>query len=91
MFRLKTLPDPKGWQPRLLIFGDLGNDNARTLPMMDTEVQQDLHDFVLHLGGFAYNLEDSNGQVGDAFFRQIEPMASYKPYQVLVGKPEASA
>ena len=89
--RFKTLPENDSkWKPRILVFGDLGNNNSRTLGMLQDEIQQDKHDFMFHVGDFAYNLEHSNGRVGDEFFKEIEPIASYKPYQVLVGNHEDS-
>lgn len=48
------------WMPTLLIFGDLGNGNDRTVAMLQDEIQSERSDFAIHLGDFAYNLEVSS-------------------------------
>ena len=45
---------------------------------------------MLHVGDFGYNLRDSNGTVGDQFFRNIEQLAAYMPYMVSIGNHENS-
>lgn len=88
VLQFKTLPEREMWMPTLLIFGDLGNGNDRTVAMLQDEIQSERSDFAIHLGDFAYNLEHSDGKVGDAFFRDIEGLASYRPYQVMPGNHE---
>lgn len=46
---------------------------------------------VLHVGDFAYNLDTDDGEVGDEFFRQLEPVAAYVPYMAAVGNHEAAS
>ena len=45
---------------------------------------------ILHVGDFAYNMDDDNGRVGDQFFRNIEQIAAYVPYMVSIGNHENS-
>ena len=43
-------------------------------------------DAVFHYGDFAYDLSQDEGKFGDAFMRQIQPIASKIPYMTTVGK-----
>eukprot|EP01060_Flectonema_neradi_P029795 TRINITY_DN41_c0_g2_i1.p1 TRINITY_DN41_c0_g2~~TRINITY_DN41_c0_g2_i1.p1 ORF type:complete len:530 (+),score=144.80 TRINITY_DN41_c0_g2_i1:44-1633(+) len=45
-------------------------------------------DMFLHVGDFAYNLEDNNGTVGDQFFNNIEQVAARVPYMISHGNHE---
>lgn len=76
------------WSPRLVVYGDLGNYNAQSLPRLQEEVQKGMYDAVLHVGDMAYNLDSENAAIGDEFMRQIETIAAYVPYQVCVGNHE---
>ena len=62
LYRFKTLPAKKvgpEWTLNLLIFGDLGNGQAKTLSMLQDEVEFRRPDLVVQVGDFAYNLEVS--------------------------------
>eukprot|EP01059_Diplonema_ambulator_P028960 TRINITY_DN47_c0_g4_i3.p2 TRINITY_DN47_c0_g4~~TRINITY_DN47_c0_g4_i3.p2 ORF type:complete len:549 (+),score=228.56 TRINITY_DN47_c0_g4_i3:39-1685(+) len=48
-------------------------------------------DMFLHVGDFAYNLDTSDGTVGDYFFRNIEQVAAYTPYMISHGNHEDGA
>ncbi|XP_015910291.2 acid phosphatase type 7-like [Parasteatoda tepidariorum] len=76
------------WSPRLVVYGDLGNYNAQSLPRIQEEVQKGMYDALLHVGDMAYNLDSENATIGDEFMRQIETIAAYLPYQVCVGNHE---
>lgn len=43
---------------------------------------------VLHVGDFAYNLDSNNGETGDRFFSNIEPVTSSLPYMISHGNHE---
>jgi len=74
--------------PKLLIFGDLGTDDAISLPNLIGEVENQNADVVFHVGDLAYNLNDKHGRNGDKFMNMIEPIAANVAYQVLPGNHE---
>ncbi|XP_015791635.1 acid phosphatase type 7 [Tetranychus urticae] len=88
IFWFTTIKNGSDWSPRLAIFGDLGNDNAKTLPRLQEDAQSGQFDAIIHVGDFAYNLDTDNARVGDQFMRQIEPIAAYVPYMTAVGNHE---
>ena len=48
----------------------------------------DMYDAVLHIGDFAYDLDDDDGKVGDEFMRMVEPLTARAPYMVAAGNHE---
>lgn len=72
----------------MAIYGDMGVVNAVTLPALQRETQLGMYDAILHVGDFAYDMCNENGEVGDQFMRQIESIAAYVPYMVSVGNHE---
>ncbi|UYV66162.1 ACP7 [Cordylochernes scorpioides] len=87
-FNVRTLPDTPDFSPRVAVYGDLGYENARSVPRLISEVEADNFDFILHIGDFAYDLNSIQGKVGDRFFSMIEPMAAHVPYMVAAGNHE---
>uniref|UniRef100_A0A1I8AR97 Purple acid phosphatase n=1 Tax=Steinernema glaseri TaxID=37863 RepID=A0A1I8AR97_9BILA len=88
IFSFKGLqPRPEGGY-RFAVYGDMGNVNARSLGKLQKLAQMRDFDMVLHVGDFAYDMDTKNGQFGDAFMRQIEPVAAYVPYMTVVGNHE---
>ncbi|KAK6040951.1 Ser/Thr phosphatase family protein [Cooperia oncophora] len=87
-FTALTPRDDGGYE--IAVFGDLGNQNGRSLGKLQRMAQDGDIDMVLHVGDFAYNLDTDDGNVGDEFLRQIEPIAAYVPYMVAVGNHEAA-
>lgn len=90
-FSFRTIPDPTSidnWSPQLAIFGDLGKENAQSLDRLRMDTENGMYDAILHVGDFAYDMPDDNGRVGDAFMRQIEPIAANVPYMVVPGNHE---
>lgn len=73
---------------RFLVTGDIGYQNAATLPMMQSEVAEGNVDGVVSVGDYAYNLDLMDGLVGDIFMQQIEPMAASVPFMVCPGNHE---
>jgi len=88
MFWFTTSPDESTWSPQLAIFGDLGNENAKSLPHLQEEVQRGMYDAILHVGDFAYDMDSESGRVGDEFMKQIQPIAAYVPYMTCAGNHE---
>lgn len=76
------------WSPHVAIFGDMGNENAQSLPRLQAEAQRQMYDTIIHVGDFAYDMHSENSLVGDQFMRQIEPIAAYLPYMVVPGNHE---
>ncbi|CAD6189615.1 unnamed protein product [Caenorhabditis auriculariae] len=70
------------------VYGDLGSENGRSIGKLQKFAQSGGVDVVLHVGDFAYDMNENNGGTGDEFFRQIEPIAAYVPYMATVGNHE---
>lgn len=87
-FQFKTFPSGSNWSPQLLVYGDLGFVNAQSVPRITKEVTSGTIDAILHIGDFAYDMHNENGDVGDSFMKMIEPFASLVPYQTAVGNHE---
>lgn len=69
--------------PHIALFGDMGNENAQSLPRLQDEALRQMYDAIIHVGDFAYDMHSDNSLVGDQFMRQIEPIAAYLPYMVI--------
>jgi hypothetical protein len=54
------MPLGTDWSPRFAIFGDMGNTNAQSLPRLQEETMLGYYDAILHVGDFAYNMDDVN-------------------------------
>ncbi|EWM25745.1 isoform a [Nannochloropsis gaditana] len=77
---------------RLAIYGDMGVDkNGSTVVRHLLEHMHgdpDYLDGVLHVGDFAYDMDERDGVQGDLFMRQIEPVAARLPYMTSMGNHE---
>jgi hypothetical protein len=73
---------------RFLVTGDIGYQNAVTLPMMQSEVADGAVDAVVSVGDYAYDLNMADGHVGDIFMEEMEPIASKVPFMVTPGNHE---
>ncbi|KAK4878360.1 hypothetical protein RN001_010866 [Aquatica leii] len=87
-FWFRTPPVIERWQPTLAIFGDMGFENAQSLGRLQKDTHQGMYDAILHVGDFAYDMDTNDGEIGDAFMRQIEPIAAYVPYMTCTGNHE---
>lgn len=83
-----TIDNTTNWAPKLAVYGDLGNVNGVSLPYLQEETQKNVYDVILHVGDFAYDMRTENGNVGDEFMRQLQPIAAYVPYMVSPGNHE---
>ena len=54
------MPSGTDWSPRFAVFGDMGNTNAQSLPRLQEETMLGYYDAILHVGDFAYNMDDVN-------------------------------
>lgn len=75
---------------RFGVWGDMGSSNAAILSSVTEEVAAGNFDMILHVGDFAYNMNDDNGRNGDVFMSNIEPMATRLPYMVDPGNHEVA-
>ncbi|XP_049875413.1 acid phosphatase type 7 isoform X6 [Pectinophora gossypiella] len=87
-FSFKTPPSGENWVVRAAIFGDMGTDNAHSLPYLQDEAERDRFDMILHVGDFAYDMYEVEGRNGDQFMRQIQPLAAIVPYMTVPGNHE---
>ncbi|VDK69104.1 unnamed protein product [Litomosoides sigmodontis] len=85
LYRFKTMRQLTNHEYVYAVYGDLGVVNARSLGKIQQQAQRSLIDAVFHVGDMAYNLDTDEGQFGDQFGRQIEPIAAYVPYMTVVG------
>jgi hypothetical protein len=86
--------DPASFTPdaplRIALFGDLGWYYAQALPYLQTEAASGAMDLFVHVGDFAYDLNEENGTVGDQFQDAIEPITSSAPYLGCIGNHEGA-
>ncbi|XP_004396453.1 PREDICTED: iron/zinc purple acid phosphatase-like protein [Odobenus rosmarus divergens] len=87
-FRFRALKNGPHWSPRLAVFGDLGTDNPKAFPRLRRDTQRGMYDAVLHVGDFAYDMDQDNARVGDKFMQLIEPVAASLPYMTCPGNHE---
>ncbi|BFZ11866.1 hypothetical protein BsWGS_14905 [Bradybaena similaris] len=87
-FSFKSLPAGEDWSPSVAVFGDMGSDNAQSLPRLQSDVDANMYDAIIHVGDIAYDLDSNNGRVGDTFMQQIESLAANVPYMTCVGNHE---
>lgn len=88
LFYFSTFPEGNDWQPRIALYGDMGNENIQSIPRLQEETQRGLYDAIIHVGDFAYDMDSDNARVGDEFMKQIESIAAYVPYFVCPGNHE---
>ena len=89
VFYVSTVPDDSpNWAPQVVIFGDMGNENAQSLARLQEETHRGLYDAAIHVGDFAYDMNSENARVGDEFMKQIEGVAAYLPYMTVPGNHE---
>jgi len=85
-----TLQAGTDWSPRLAVYGDLGSENAKSLPLLANDTLAGMYDAVLHVGDFAYDMNSDSGRVGDQFMRLVEPVAGFLPYMTCPGNHEVA-
>lgn len=86
---------------KILAFGDVGHrKSSDVLALIEKEIHGSgggggdgggvvaMPDMLVHCGDLAYDLDTSNGRNGDAFLRDIEPIAAYIPYMISAGNHE---
>ncbi|MBN3275407.1 ACP7 phosphatase, partial [Polyodon spathula] len=83
-----AIKEGSDWSPNFALFGDLGNDNPQSLARLQKETQLGMYDVILHIGDFAYDMDEDNARIGDEFMRQIQSIAAYVPYMTCPGNHE---
>ena len=73
---------------KLAVIGDLGAQNAISLPYLQNKIHENQLDALIHAGDFAYDLRDFEGFQGDKFMEEIESVAAYVPYMTCPGNHE---
>lgn len=74
----------------LIVLGDWGTGELGqyTKHLLGQESKVRDFDAVLHVGDFAYDLDDNNGKVGDTWLRLVEEVAANYAYMTLPGNHE---
>jgi hypothetical protein len=73
------------------VYGDMGLENERSLPLLIADVEAGRINGVLHVGDLAYDLDSDSGARGDAFMNSIAPIASKVAYQTCPGNHESAS
>ncbi|CAH0755502.1 unnamed protein product [Diatraea saccharalis] len=89
-FTFKTPPAGEDWPVRIAIYGDMGLNGSKSLPFLRREVAEGRYDLILHVGDFAYDMQEREGRVGDAFMRLLQPLAARVPYMTCPGNHESA-
>eukprot|EP01104_Vermistella_antarctica_P006019 TRINITY_DN16758_c0_g1_i1.p1 TRINITY_DN16758_c0_g1~~TRINITY_DN16758_c0_g1_i1.p1 ORF type:complete len:479 (-),score=109.41 TRINITY_DN16758_c0_g1_i1:5-1441(-) len=91
VFSFETMKAGNDWIPRFLVFGDMGHLSGEfTMPRLIEEVAKGDGNITaaIHIGDFAYNLNDNGGAWGDDFMHEVQDFAAYVPYMTCVGNHE---
>ncbi|CAD5227947.1 unnamed protein product [Bursaphelenchus xylophilus] len=86
-FFFTTFPKGDNFLFKVGLVGDLGIA-GKSIPYMIEATQKRWIHMVVHVGDIAYNLQNRQGKLGDAYMRKIEPIAAYIPYMVIAGNHE---
>jgi len=89
LLRFRTV-EAMGPSSRFTLYGDFGLTNPVSLPNLLTELEQSRSDVLVHIGDFAYDMQDENATRGDAWFNLVEPIYSAQPVMVVPGNHEAA-
>lgn len=71
------------------IFADFGMVNDESLVKLYADAENRAFDYVAHVGDFAYNFDDLNGERGNEFMRAIDGYASLYPVMPTPGNHES--
>jgi len=88
LLSLRTPPEGREWSPSIALFGDMGTENAASLPFLQREAAEGQYHAIIHVGDMAYDMAEHDGQRGDQFMEQVEPIASLIPYMTCPGNHE---
>eukprot|EP00400_MALV-I_sp_L67-5_P000994 gene994-532_t len=99
IYTFKTAPDAltlnDNLPQRFLVWGDMGSsktaptNTSTIMPYASQEVAHGDVDMIIHVGDFAYDFPDENGEIGVLFMNEIQNMSALVPYHTDVGNHEA--
>jgi len=75
---------------RVAVYGDLGLVNSISMKYLADEVKKETIDLVLHVGDFAYDLDDNQGMTGDMFMNEMQDITAQSLYMGCVGNHEGA-
>lgn len=70
---------------RLAVYGDLGLVNSQSMAGVSAEVAAGTVQAVLHIGDFAYNMDELQGLTGDLFLNDLQNITSAVPLMGCAG------
>lgn len=73
------------------IFGDMGVVNSQSMQLLSDEVATGEISMVLHLGDYAYNMDELQGMTGDVFLEEMQNITSAVPYMGAPGNHEQAS
>jgi hypothetical protein len=71
------------------VFGDFGLTNDQSMADLTAEAAKGTFDAVLHVGDFAYNLQDAASATGNSFMKLTQGYSATKPTMPVAGNHEA--
>ena len=71
--------------PVYAVLADFGFYNAESIKKLEAEAFEGRYDMLLHAGDLAYDLDTDAGRVGDGYMRQLSPIVSGMPYNMIPG------
>eukprot|EP00615_Pteridomonas_danica_P008672 CAMPEP_0114332848 /NCGR_PEP_ID=MMETSP0101-20121206/3369_1 /TAXON_ID=38822 ORGANISM="Pteridomonas danica, Strain PT" /NCGR_SAMPLE_ID=MMETSP0101 /ASSEMBLY_ACC=CAM_ASM_000211 /LENGTH=401 /DNA_ID=CAMNT_0001463685 /DNA_START=21 /DNA_END=1226 /DNA_ORIENTATION=- len=74
--------------PSITVYGDLGLQNARSVPLLTSETESRRSHAIVHNGDFAYDMFTNNATRGDEWFNMMQPIMANTPYMVSIGNHE---
>lgn len=89
VYNFSTWTDPYP-QLDIAFFGDMGVENDRSQPVLIKDLHNGGFDMIIHVGDFAYDMDDNQGELGDQFMNEIQPLAAYVPYMTCLGNHETA-
>ena len=75
---------------RMAVYGDLGLVNSQSMAGVSAEVAAGTVQAVLHIGDFAYNMDELQGLTGDLFLQDLQNITSAVPLMGCAGNHEAA-
>jgi len=88
LFTFHTMSADPQWTPRLAVYGDFGLINSRSLPLLQKDVAAGMYDGIIHIGDFAYNLNNDNGTRGDKWLNMVQSVYATVPVMTVPGNHE---